>query len=111
MIGDDRPITPESPHLDRIVPPIEAYGFAGMVVINRGGRCFQMVGATSEAAAHLASYAEQAVEVDRERAAYPDRFNFCRASLSDGECNWAGRHCPLDKGCPRCGRDEEECGC
>lgn len=54
----------------------------------------------------------------------PRRVNFCRASLGDGECFWegcpqihdgepakSGRHCPLDKGCPRCLLPTEECEC
>lgn len=50
--------------------------------------------------------------------------NGCHASLGDGECFWqhcpqlrdneparSGRHCPLDLGCRRCGRDDRECIC
>lgn len=52
-----------------------------------------------------------------------ERVNFCRA-CRDGECFWeecpqlrdnepaaTGRHCPLDKGCPRCLLADDQCNC
>lgn len=53
----------------------------------------------------------------------PSLVNSCRASL-DGECGWSGcpqlrdgepkatgRHCPLDIGCARCRRADDDCRC
>lgn len=107
--------------VDRIVPPTDK--FAGMTVIVRGGHEFACVGVGPEVDAHLESAAIQRLAVAADRAADPDRVNFCRGHR-DGDCFWegcpqlreheparSGRHCPLDEGCPRCLRTIEECTC
>ncbi|MBD3762601.1 hypothetical protein [Rhizorhabdus sp.] len=107
--------------VDRLVPPTDK--FDGMTVIVRDGRTFAIAGVGEEASRLVESFATQQLAIAADRAANPDWVNFCRAQ-KDGECSWAGcpqlrdgeparssRHCPLDEGCPRCCRAEEECIC
>lgn len=63
MTDGEGPVTvPANPHLDRVVPPIEAYGFAGMTVINRGGRTFAMIGTGPNIDELLESFAATALK-------------------------------------------------